>query len=74
MTPNVVLVLADDLGRRDLGCYGSTSSEPGLDRRAGKGMRFTEAYAAAPGVVEIGSRPVPTTSPLVPAPHPWYAP
>ena len=45
--PNLVFILADDLGWRDLGCYGSTFYEtPHLDRLAAKGMRFTEAYAA----------------------------
>lgn len=45
--PNFVFVLADDLGWRDLGCYGSTFYEtPNLDRLAATGMRFTQAYAA----------------------------
>jgi len=45
--PNLVFILADDLGWSDLGCYGSTFCEtPHLDRLAGKGMRFTDAYAA----------------------------
>lgn len=44
---NVVLVLADDLGWRDLGCYGSQFYEtPAIDRLAQQGMRFTRAYAA----------------------------
>jgi arylsulfatase A-like enzyme len=46
--PNIVFVLADDLGARDLGCYGSTFYEtPNLDRLAARGMRFTDAYAAS---------------------------
>jgi arylsulfatase A-like enzyme len=46
--PNVVLILADDLGWRDLGCHGSTFYEtPHLDALARRGMRFTDAYAAA---------------------------
>ena len=45
--PNVVFILADDLGWADLGCYGSTFYEtPNLDRLARQGMRFTAAYAA----------------------------
>lgn len=45
--PNIVFVLADDLGWRDLGCYGSKFYEtPNLDRLAAEGMRFTDAYAA----------------------------
>lgn len=47
--PNVVFILADDLGWSDLGCYGSTLHEtPNLDALAHEGMRFTQAYAAAP--------------------------
>ncbi|MFM7397955.1 MAG: sulfatase-like hydrolase/transferase, partial [Verrucomicrobiota bacterium] len=40
--PNVVLILADDLGVRDLGCFGSTYYEtPNLDRLAARGVRLT---------------------------------
>jgi arylsulfatase A-like enzyme len=47
--PNVICILADDLGWRDLGCYGSPFYEtPNLDRLAREGTRFTDAYAAAP--------------------------
>lgn len=47
--PNVVFFLADDLGQRDLGAYGSTFYEtPSLDRMARQGARFTDAYAACP--------------------------
>lgn len=46
---NFVFILADDLGQRDLGCYGSTFYEtPHLDAFAASGMRFTSAYAACP--------------------------
>lgn len=45
--PNIVFILADDLGWTDLGCYGSDLYEtPHLDRLARQGMRFTDAYAA----------------------------
>lgn len=45
--PNFVIVLVDDLGWADLGCYGSTFHEtPRLDRMAQEGVRFTSAYAA----------------------------
>ena len=45
--PNIVFILADDYGWRDLGCYGSTFYEtPNLDALATGGMRFTNAYAA----------------------------
>jgi arylsulfatase A len=47
--PNIVFVLADDLGWAELGCYGNGFNEtPHLDRLARGGMRFTDAYAAAP--------------------------
>lgn len=46
--PSIVLILADDLGWTDLGCYGSRYYEtPYLDRLAREGMRFTQAYASA---------------------------
>jgi len=45
--PNVVFFLVDDLGWRDLGCYGSSFYEtPNIDRLAEQGVRFTQAYAA----------------------------
>ena len=47
--PNVVLILADDLGAHDLGCYGSPwKNTPNLDRLAAEGLRFTQGYAAQP--------------------------
>jgi arylsulfatase A len=47
--PNIVLILADDLGWADLGCYGSKYHKtPHLDRLAASGVRFTDAYAACP--------------------------
>lgn len=47
--PNIVFFLVDDLGQRDLGCYGSKFYEtPNIDRLAKGGMRFTDAYAACP--------------------------
>ena len=47
--PNIVFFLADDLGQRDLGTYGSTYHEtPNLDRLAKDGAKFTDAYAACP--------------------------
>jgi arylsulfatase A len=47
LRPNVILILADDFGWTDLGCYGSDFYEtPHLDRLARDGMRFTQAYSA----------------------------
>ncbi len=40
--PNVVFILADDLGYSDLGCYGSDIATPNLDRLAANGLRFTQ--------------------------------
>lgn len=47
--PNVVLILADDLGYGDLGCYGQKRIRtPNIDRLAREGMRFTQFYAGSP--------------------------
>jgi len=45
--PNVVLILADDLGYSDLGCYGSEIATPNLDALAQQGLRFTQFYNTA---------------------------
>ena len=45
--PNVVLILADDLGYSDLGCYGGEIETPNLDRLAAGGLRFTQFYNTA---------------------------
>lgn len=45
--PNIVILLADDLGYGDLGCYGGVAKTPNLDRLAKEGIRFTDFYAAA---------------------------
>src|SRR5687768_10400640 len=47
--PNVLFILADDLGYGDLSCYGRPDYQtPALDRLARQGIKFTSAYAAAP--------------------------
>ena len=44
--PNIIFFLVDDLGQRDVGCYGSQFHEtPAIDQLAKEGMRFTDAYA-----------------------------
>ena len=45
--PNILLVMADDLGFSDLGCYGSEIETPNLDRLAADGVRFTQFYNTA---------------------------
>lgn len=47
--PNIVFILADDLGHAELGCYGQKKIRtPHLDRLATQGMRFTQHYSGAP--------------------------
>lgn len=47
--PNIIFILIDDMGWKDLSCYGSSFYEtPNLDRLAAGGMRFTDAYASCP--------------------------
>ena len=47
--PNIVFILADDLGWGELGCYGQTKIRtPNIDRLAAEGMRFTRHYSGAP--------------------------
>lgn len=45
--PNVVFIMADDLGYSDLGCYGSEIATPNLDALAEKGLRFSQFYNTA---------------------------
>ena len=45
--PNVVVMLVDDMGFSDLGCYGSEIPTPNLDRLAARGVRFTQFYNTA---------------------------
>jgi len=45
--PNILIIMADDLGFSDLGCYGSSIETPHLDRLAKEGMRFTQFYNCA---------------------------
>ena len=45
--PNIILIMADDMGFSDLGCYGSEIRTPNLDRLAAGGVRFTQFYNTA---------------------------
>lgn len=45
--PNILLIVADDLGYSDLGCYGGEIQTPNLDRLAADGLRFTQFYNTA---------------------------
>ncbi|WP_173021371.1 sulfatase [Lewinella sp. W8] len=64
-TPNIMLVVADDLGLNDLGCYGNEIIEtPRIDALAEGGIRYTAAYCAAPicspsrAAIQTGLHPV----------------
>ena len=47
--PNIIFILADDLGYGDVGCYGQAKIKtPHIDRLAAEGLRFTQAYAGSP--------------------------
>lgn len=46
--PNVLIILADDMGYGDLGCYGGQAQTPNIDALASRGIRFTDCYAGAP--------------------------
>jgi arylsulfatase len=45
--PNIVVILADDMGYSDIGCYGGEIRTPNLDRLASRGVRFTQFYNTA---------------------------
>jgi arylsulfatase len=63
--PNVLLILADDLGYSDLGCYGGEIPTPNLDRIAARGARFEKCYTSA--------RCCPTRASLLTGRHPHEA-
>ena len=45
--PNIILILADDMGYSDIGCYGGEINTPALDQLAANGLRFTQFYNGA---------------------------
>jgi hypothetical protein len=57
--PNLLVILADDLGWADLSCYGGHAIRtPNLDRLAASGIRFTQGYAASVGLLTHALRPL----------------
>src|SRR6185369_4415344 len=45
--PNIIVIMADDMGFSDIGCYGGEVETPNIDRLAGNGLRFTQFYNSA---------------------------
>ena len=45
-SPNIIIILADDMGYSDIGCYGSEIRTPNIDKLANEGIRFTQFYNA----------------------------
>src|SRR5262245_35817566 len=45
--PNILIILSDDMGFSDIGCYGGEINTPNLDSLAANGMRFTQFYNTA---------------------------
>ncbi|MBN2162030.1 MAG: arylsulfatase [Pontiellaceae bacterium] len=60
--PNIILIMVDDMGFSDLGCYGGEINTPNIDRLAGEGVRFSRFYN--------GSRCCPTRATLMTGLHP----
>lgn len=64
-TPNIIVILADDVGYSDIGCYGGEIATPTLDQLAANGLRFTQFYNTA--------RCCPTRASLMSGLHPHQA-
>ena len=45
--PNIIIIMSDDMGFSDIGCYGGEINTPNLDRLAEEGIRFTRFYSTA---------------------------
>ena len=63
--PNIILIMSDDMGYSDIGCYGGEISTPNLDALAGKGIRFNQFYNSG--------RSCPTRASLMTGLHPHQA-
>ena len=73
--PNIIFVLADDLGYGDLGCYGQEVIQtPRLDQMAADGLKFTDFYAAGAVKELIEPRGQTKPTPLIAAQMPGYLP
>ncbi|MCF8346908.1 MAG: sulfatase-like hydrolase/transferase, partial [Bacteroidales bacterium] len=64
-SPNIILIMSDDMGYSDIGCYGGEINTPALDSLAAGGIRFTQFYNAA--------RCCPTRASLLTGLHPHQA-
>ena len=61
-SPNIVVILADDLGSNELSCYGGENLiTPHIDRIATEGMRFTNNYASCAMVYHFGHHCIPVS-------------
>jgi arylsulfatase len=63
--PNIIVILSDDMGYSDIGCYGGEIQTPNLDRLAAGGLRFTQFYNTG--------RCCPTRASLLTGLHPHQA-
>ena len=66
--PNIIIILVDDMGFSDIGCYGSEIQTPNLDMVAAKGLRFTQFYntgRCCPTRAIAADRPVCRTKPAL---------
>src|SRR3954467_14767309 len=63
--PNIVIILADDMGYSDLGCYGGEVHTPNIDKLASEGLRFSQFYN--------GGRGCPTRASLLTGLYPHQA-
>jgi arylsulfatase A-like enzyme len=63
--PNIILIMSDDMGYSDIGCYGSEIKTPNLDNLAANGLRYTQFYNTA--------RCCPTRASLLTGLHPHQA-
>jgi arylsulfatase len=68
--PNIIVILADDMGFSDIGCYGSEIPTPNLDRLADNGVRLTQFYTR-PAVAPLARLCSPGCTATRPASDTW---